>query len=291
MVPIVTNYLTNNPCFNSKRTIKVTGLMLHSIGCPQPNPDVFVKNWNSASFKSACVHAFVGIDKTVITLPCLEKTTTSQPGYAHRGWHCGKGPKGSFNNSMIGVEMTEPSCIKYVGGATFTCSDKPKAIAFVKKTTENAVDLFARLCIYHNLNPLGKNVIISHKEGHDLGMASGHADPSHLWSQLGMNYTMDTFRQDVYTRVQELKSNNMEDDEDMTNEKFTSLMNQYRATLRDNDCSDYSAEARAWATANGLLAGNGTTDKGEPNMMWADFLSREQFVTVLHRFAKMIGKA
>jgi hypothetical protein len=40
-------------------------------------------------------------------------------------------------------------------------------------------------------------VIISHKEGHKLGVASNHGDPDHLWSQLGLPYTMDTFRQAV----------------------------------------------------------------------------------------------
>jgi hypothetical protein len=30
-----------------------------------------------------------------------------------------------------------------------------------------------------------------------MGIASAHADPEHLWKQLNMNYTMDTFRKDV----------------------------------------------------------------------------------------------
>lgn len=291
MVPILTQYLTQNPCYKNKRTIKVEGLMLHSVGCPQPNPDAFVRNWNRPSHDSSCVHGFVGNDKIVITLPCMEKTETSRPGYAHRAWHCGKGKHGSFNNSMIGIEMTEPGNIKYVGGATFTCTDKAKAIEFVRKNTQNAVELFARLCIYHHLDPLGKNVIVSHKEGSVLGKASGHSDPSHLWDQLGMNYDMNKFRKDVYNKIQELKSNKNEEDDDMDAKKFSELMTQYRATLRDNDCSAYSADARKWAVDNGLISGNGKAVNGEPNMMWADFLSREQFVTVLHRFAKMIGKA
>ena len=64
-----------------------------------------------------------------------------------------------------------------------------------------------------------------------------------------------------------------------------------RKELQDNDASNYSAEARAWATSNGLIAGNGTTVNGEPNCMWGDVLTREQFVTVLYRWAQMIGKA
>ena len=300
MVNIVKSYLTNNPCYNTKRMIKVQGLMLHSIGCPQPNAQVFIKNWNNKSYGNACVHGFIDNTGCYITLPCMEETATSKPGYAHRGWHAGKGSKGSANNSYLGFEMTEPSCIKYVGGVTFTCSDVPKAQAFVKKNIENAVELFARLCIYHNLDPLGKNVIICHAEGYKLGLASNHADVFHLFNQLNMNYTMDNFRQDVYNKVQELKTginnnnnnNNNEEDEDMDTKTFEKLFNEFRGTLRDNDCSGYSAEARAWAIKNGLIAGTGQTmPDGSPNYAWQDILSREQLITVLYRFAKYIGKA
>ena len=178
-----------------------------------------------------------------------------------------------------------------MGGSTFTCSDIPKAQEHVRKVTQNAVEYFAMLCIFHNLNPLGKNVIISHAEGHDLGIASGHSDPSHLWKQLNMDYNMDKFRQDVYKKVQELKSgNNSEEDENMDVNTFEKLFNEYRKTLRDNDHSQYSEEAMKWALDNGILLGNGTIN-GEPNTMAQDFMTREQFVTVLYRFAKYIGKA
>ena len=46
-----------------------------------------------------------------------------------------------------------------------------------------------------------------------------------------------------------------------------------------------------WAQEVGLITGNGTEIDGEPNCMWEDVLTREQFATVLYRFAKIIGKA
>ena len=259
--------------------------MLHSVGCPQPNAQVFIKNWNTSSCKVG-VHAFADTTGVFETLPCRET-----PGIAHRAWHCGSGSKGSFNNSHISLEMTEPSCIKYIGGSTFTCSDILKAKEHVRKTTQIAIEYFAMLCIYHNLDPLGKNVIVSHKEGHDLGYASGHNDPSHLWDQLHMNYTMDNFRQDVYQKVQELKYGvNNEEDDNMDVKTFEKLFNEYRMTLRDNDHSKYSEEAMKWALETGIIQGNGTIN-GEPNTMAQDFMTREQLVTVLYRFAKLIGKA
>lgn len=286
MIQITQSYLTNSPCYKTKRNIKVSGLMLHSVGCPQPNAQVFIKNWNTSSCKVG-VHAFADTTGVFETLPCRET-----PGIAHRAWHCGSGSKGSFNNSHISLEMTEPSCIKYVGGSTFTCSDIPKAQEHVRKTTQIAIEYFAMLCIYHNLDPLGKNVIVSHKEGHDLGYSSGHNDPSHIWDQLHMNYTMDNFRQDVYQKVQELKYgvNNKEDDDNMDVKTFEKLFNEYRMTLRDNDHSKYSEEAMKWALETGIIQGNGTIN-GEPNTMAQDFMTREQLVTVLYRFAKHIGKA
>ena len=285
MIQITQSYLTNSPCYKTKRNIKVSGLMLHSVGCPQPNAQVFIKNWNTSSCKVG-VHAFADTTGVYETLPCRET-----PGIAHRAWHCGSGSKGSFNNSHISLEMTEPSCIKYVGGSTFTCSDIPKAQEHVRKTTQIAIEYFAMLCIYHNLDPLGKNVIVSHKEGHDLGYASGHNDPSHLWDQLHMNYTMDNFRQDVYQKVQELKYGvNNEEDDNMDVKTFEKLFNEYRMTLRDNDHSKYSEEAMKWALETGIIQGNGTIN-GEPTTMAQDFMTREQLVTVLYRFAKLIGKA
>lgn len=200
---IVTEYMTKNPCYQSGRTITVKGLMLHSVGCAQPNPRVFVKNWNSASYDRACVHGFVGEQEAIVTLPCLETA-----GKAMRAWHCGA----SGNNTHIGVEMCEPGNIKYTGGASFTCADLTTARSFVRKTTEQAVELFAQLCKFHGLNPMQD--IVSHAEGHALGIASNHADPDHLWRGLGMDYNMDDFRRDVAERLEELK-----EDEDMVRYK------------------------------------------------------------------------
>lgn len=185
---LVESILTKNPCYTAGRKITVKGLMLHSVGCPQPKASVFINSWNSASYDRACVHAFIdGNDATVYqTLP-----------WNHRGWHGG----GSSNNTHIGVEMCEPACIKYVGGSSFTCSDTATAKAVAKRTYEAAVELFAYLCKMYSLDPLGDGVIVSHREGHSRGIASNHGDPEHLWNQLGMGYTMTTFRNAVKAQL------------------------------------------------------------------------------------------
>ena len=188
---ITKTILTENPCYKAGKTIKVKGLMLHSVGCPQPSAMVFVKSWNSADYNRACVHAFIDGNTGGVyqTLP-----------WDHRGWHSG----GSLNNTHIGIEMCEPSYLKYTSGSKFTCSDTAKARAIVERTYESAVDLFAHLCKEYGLNPLADAVILSHSEGYKRGLASNHGDPEHLWKGLKLPYTMDGFRQDVKAAMNEI---------------------------------------------------------------------------------------
>lgn len=111
-----------------------------------------------------------------------------------------------------------------------------------------------------------------------------------------LNGDIRTFRSQVkyYWWVDARKFNNEEDD-DMDqakfNEMFRAAMADYRQELRDNDSGGWSQEARDFAVAEGIFAGSGTTPDGQPNMMWEDFLTREQCAQVLYRFAKKYGLA
>ena len=185
---LVESILTRNPCYTAGRKITVKGLMLHSVGCPQPKASAFISSWNSPAHGSSCVHGFIdGEDGTAYqTLP-----------WNHRGWHCGSGSRGSGNNTHIGVEMCEPACIRYTAGSNFTCSDVAAARAVAERTYGTAVELFAMLCEKYGLDPLADGVVISHREGCARGIASNHGDPEHLWAQLGLGYTMDGFRRAV----------------------------------------------------------------------------------------------
>jgi len=78
-------------------------------------------------------------------------------------------------------------------------------------------------------------------------------------------------------------------DEKTFKEAFQKAMADYRKSLQTNNSKLYSAATRDWAVENGLITGSQA--EGEAfNGMWEDFLTREQFVTVLYRFAKFIGK-
>ncbi len=75
------------------------------------------------------------------------------------------------------------------------------------------------------------------------------------------------------------------------NKKFEAALSAHRQKLQDNDASSYSAEARAWAVACGLIQGSGKLPDGSDNYMWEDLLTREQMATLLYRFALLMGQA
>lgn len=114
-------------------------------------------------------------------------------------------------------------------------------------------------CVRDKSYPLGANYI------------AGYGRPN--WDLVKEEESMAEFTQDKF------------------NEMFRVAMAAYRAELQDNDCGAWSAEGRSWAIESGLMAGNGTTVNGEPNMMWADFLTREQNVVVDKRlYEKIMGE-
>lgn len=86
-----------------------------------------------------------------------------------------------------------------------------------------------------------------------------------------------------------------EEDEDMDqtkfNEMFSAAMTDYLKGLQNNNCGDWSQEARDWCISVGLFAGNGTAVDGKPNMMWPSGLTREQAAQLFYRLAKMVGLA
>lgn len=187
---IIEAFAAKNKCYQAGAALVPRGLMLHSIGTPQPSAAALARYFDQyqPGGQSVCVHAFAQADGTVYqTLP-----------WEMRGWHCG----GSANSTHIGVEMTEP-------GAGMAYAE---AAAQITGTYRTAVALFAALCETYGLDPLADGVIIGHAEGHRRGVASNHADPEYLWQQYGMGYTMDGFR----AAVAEAMAGAREEETDMT---------------------------------------------------------------------------
>lgn len=91
--------------------------------------------------------------------------------------------------------------------------------------------------------------------------------------------------------VQFVQNIETEDDDMLSFDDWKKYMVQYRKELQDNDCGDWSAAARDWAIANGLISGTGKGKDGKPNYAWADQLTREQAAALFYRFAQLMGKA
>ncbi len=162
---IIQNILTANNCYKSGKKLSPKKLMVHSTAVPGAPAKNFLSSWNTArpNGREVCVHGFVDDTGVYQTLP-----------WTMQAWHCG----GSGNQTAIGVELCEP---KNYGDKTY-----------FDTVIKNAIQLYAYLAKTYGISPSN---IISHKEGHALGIASNHGDPDHWWGSVG--YTMDNFRADV----------------------------------------------------------------------------------------------
>lgn len=171
-------------------------LILHSFGCARDSADVQVARWNNQNGQ-AIAHAAVD---------AREGYTDQSLPWDFRGWHAGE----AGNNVAIGVEMAESLSIRYTRGDRFEILDRNKARANCETAYNGAVELFAYLCQMFGIDPLEKReingktfpAVLGHCEWNRIRGVAGHTDPEHYWTQLGMPYTMDTFRQAVKAKLE-----------------------------------------------------------------------------------------
>lgn len=191
-VPIITNYMTKNDCYNTNSQIEVKGIMVHSTSVPGVMANEWFNLWNK-SYKDGeidrevCVHAFVDDKYIYQYLP-----------WNHRGWHAG----GSANDHYIGFEICEPEGVTYsYDHGTIVKYDLIKHQEYFDNIWNNSVYLCAYLCTEYNLT---EKDIICHSEGFELGIASNHPDITHWWPIHGKN--MDMFRKDVRKQLKHRNS-------------------------------------------------------------------------------------
>ena len=257
--------LTQYDCYREGRVLKPQGVMVHSTGVAQPDPQVFLRGWNKPGVEK-CVHAFVWRGGVIQTLP-----------WTTRAWHAGTGTTGrSANNTHLSFECCEPAGHTYRGG-TMVGYDPEANRAYFQDIYANAVALTARLCKEFSLDPLKPGVVICHREGYDLGIASGHADVLHWWPK--HNVTMEQFRRDVAKAM----AGETEEDEDMTQERFNEMMEQYLAQRAKLTPADWSAQARKWAEQAGIVSSSGQGQR------YGSFATREELVQMLSRLEQLVS--
>lgn len=267
-------YATDNGAYRSGRKINPQGSVNHSVGCAQPSVEVFYKSMNKSSAGWG-VNAIIGDfhkgdGRILVTMPLNA-----------RPWGCGSGKKGSWNNTKVQWEVCEPAGHTYSGGTMIGYDIAKNQVYF---------DRMWKMLVAWNVYVVDKfgypiSGISDHIESYYAGYGSGHADMGHWLPKHGKSMNA------LLAEVEAIINGADTEDDDMDVARFSELFREMRKDLQDNDSGQYSEAARKWAVESGLIAGNGTTINGEPNCMWQDFLTREQLVTVLYRFAQMMGKA
>lgn len=192
--------LTENRCYIRGDRLSPKGVMVHSTGANNPNLRRYVQpddgalgtnrygnDWNQPE-PSVCVHAFIGRlqDGTVAVYQTLP--------WQMRGWHAGRGARGSANDTHIGFEL---------------CEDNLSDPAYFAAVYRAAVELTAFLCRRYGLDPSARGVVIDHAEGCALGIASNHGDIGHWLRRYGK--TMDDFRNAVREEAFEMRYRTLKD--------------------------------------------------------------------------------
>lgn len=159
-------------------------------------------------------------------------------------------------------------------------SDTTDPYAVTDAAYEALINLVADICKRNNIQKLiwstDKNDRINHLNGCNMTVHRDFANKScpgeYLYNRHG----------DIANRVNAILSGNtvQEDEEEVTQEQFNSMMNTWIAEQADKDPGTWSANERAWAEGKNLI--NGDT-KGRK--MYRKFITREEMVTVLYRFA------
>lgn len=239
--------------------ITVKGLCLHSVGCPQPKADVFAKSFNSPN-AHASIHGVIEPGRFIEMAPCFEKA-----GQTKKCYHVGSGSKGSRNSTHIGIEMTEPNTITYTGGASYRDNNPAKTKEFFLANTDTAAQVFADLCIFHNLT-VNDITITTHRQSYLDGYGGNHGDPWHIWKNIG--YDLAQFRKDVQKYIDAKKGDVLAL---MTKEEFNKILDEKLGAVAKvyntiDDVPDYAKAAVQKLVDQGALAGTGGTTNGKANL-------------------------
>lgn len=261
--------------------IAVKGLCLHSVGCPQPKADVFAKSFNSPNV-AASIHGVIEPGRFIEMAPCFEVK-----GKAKKCYHVGGGTKGSRNGTHIGIEMTEPSTIKYTGGASYRDNDPAKTKEFFLANTDTAAQVFADLCIFHGLT-VNDITITTHRQSYLDGYGGNHADPWHIWKNIG--YDLAQFRKDVQKYIDAKKGDVLalmtkQEFEQILDNKLGSVAKVY-ATI--DDVPEYAKSTVQKLIDAGALTGTGGTTNGKTNLNLSNDLVRT--IVILDRLGALDKK-
>ena len=157
-------------------------------------------------------------------------------------------------------------------------SDTTSPYAVTDKAYAALIKLLVDICKRNNIKKLvwstNKNDRVNHLNGCNMTVHRDYANKScpgeYLYSR----------HRDIAAKVN-AQLGVVEEDEDMTQETFNEMMNNYLIELAEKNPNTYSTDARAWAEKNGYIKGD---EKGRK--MYKKFMTREEMITVLYRILK-----
>lgn len=233
-----------------------------------------VANYFKSAYRGASAH--YALDEGDIVYQCVDDGDIA--------WHCGT--KGTYvhpycrNSNSIGIEVRP-----YKIDPSTAADAMKKDWYFTDKTIDNLVVFTKYLMKKYDVSP--ENVVRHYDvTGKWCPRPYMGDDINEYWHVTG-NEMWRRFKERISSEEEQPDMSKITQEE--FNKMFATAMSEYRKSLRDNDSGNWSAEARQYVEQVGLFAGNGTLDGGKPNMMWEDFLTREQAAQLFYRFSKILG--
>jgi hypothetical protein len=205
---------TQSTCYNGTQKMSIKGVLWHSTGANNPNIKRYVQpseirpkedsysrdkwlqvlgknryqnDWNHIERKAG-VNCWIGrlADGSVASIQTLP--------WDFRPWGCGKGKKGSCNDSWIQIEI---------------CEDGLTDKEYFSQIYKEACELTAYLCKTFNIDPkdfvvhngIKVPTILCHQDSYKLGLGSNHKDIYHWFSRYGKD--MITVRTEVAKLIKE----------------------------------------------------------------------------------------
>lgn len=194
---------TNSTCYKGTTAMTPKGVLWHSTGANNPTLKRYVQpletdgnykemiallgknkygnDWNHVKVQAG-MNCWIGklADGSVTTIQTMP--------WNYKPWGCGKGSKGSLNNTHMQFEI---------------CEDDLNSKEYFEAVYKEACEITAYYCQMYKLDPLGTlsyngvtvPVITSHNESYDLKLGSNHGDPDHWLKKYGK--TMNDVRKDV----------------------------------------------------------------------------------------------
>lgn len=177
---------------------------------------------------------------------------------------------------------------KKIGGATSSQHVKGTAADVIVKKDGAAIDAKKICCLCQTLGIKGIGYISAnavHVDMRESGSYRGDERSGYSGNVGDDFYSYFNIKKAVISALKK-RTGETEGDDDMTQAQFNQMMDNYLATLKTEEPSDWSKEERAWAEENGIIVGDTGGEK-----QYKAFCTREQMVTFLYRlFHKIKGE-